>query len=151
VQIGTSPVEEQAGAVIQNMLKPFGIIVELEKYEKAALSDNITNGKFVASYYAWSGRPDPDQNFYAFFVKDQSRNYSRISIPDLDKLAKQAREEMDPAKRKATYDKAMDIVHDDSGQVYLYHENTTYGFSKKVTGFDYVPDGIIRTAKLDKQ
>jgi peptide/nickel transport system substrate-binding protein len=151
LQIGTSPVEEQAGAVIQNMLKPFGIIVELEKYEKAALSDNITNGKFVASYYAWSGRPDPDQNFYAFFVKDQSRNYSRISIPDLDKLAKQAREEMDPAKRKATYDKAMDIVHDDSGQVYLYHENTTYGFSKKVTGFDYVPDGIIRTAKLDKQ
>jgi peptide/nickel transport system substrate-binding protein len=151
LQIGTSPVEEQMGAVIQNMLKQYGINVELEKYEKAALSDNVTNGKFVAASYAWSGRPDPDQNFYAFFVTGQSRNYSRISNPDLDKLTKQAREEMVPAKRKAIYDQAMDIVHDDSGQVYLYHENTTFGFSKKVTGFEYVPDGNIRTAKLDKQ
>jgi peptide/nickel transport system substrate-binding protein len=151
LQIGTSPVDEQVGAVIQNMLKAYGIIVEIEKYDKAALSDNVTNGKFVAAYYAWSGRPDPDQNFYAFFVTDQSRNYSRISIPELDKLAKQGREELDPTKRKAIYDQAMDIVHDDSGQVYLYHENVTFGFSNKVTGFEYVPDGIIRTAKMDIQ
>jgi peptide/nickel transport system substrate-binding protein len=151
LQIGVSPVEEQSGAVIQNMLKTYGINVELEKYEKAALSDNVTNGKFVAASYAWSGRPDPDQNFYAFFVTGQSRNYSRISNPDLDKLTKQARTEMDSAKRKTIYDQAMDIVHDNSGQVYLYHENTAFGFSKKVIGFEYVPDGIIRTAKLDKQ
>jgi peptide/nickel transport system substrate-binding protein len=45
----------------------------------------------------------------------------------------------------------MGITHDEAGYVYVYHEANIFGLSKNVTGFTYVPDGIIRTAKLEKK
>lgn len=150
-QIGTSPVNEQFGAVIQSMLKPYGIQVELEKVEFGTMLDNGAKHKFQALQLGWSGRPDPDQSFFDFVVTDQPNNYAAVSNPELDKLAKQARIELDPAKRKALYDQAMEIVHDESEYVYIYHDFNRFGVSKKVTGFEYVPDGIIHTQKLDKK
>jgi peptide/nickel transport system substrate-binding protein len=151
LQIGITPVNEQSGTVVQNMLKPYGINVELEKFEKSTLSDNAINGNFVGTLYGWSGRLDPDQNFYRYLVTDQQNNYSRLSNPDLDKLIKDARAELDPAKRKIIYDQAMEIVHDEASLAVLYHDFNLFGYSKKVTGYEYVPDWIVRTAKLDKQ
>jgi peptide/nickel transport system substrate-binding protein len=150
-QIGTSPVHEQFGAVIQSMLKPYGIEVELEKVEFGTMLENGANHKFQALQLGWSGRPDPDQSFFDFVVTDQPNNYAAVSNPELDKLVKQARTELDPAKRKVLYDQAMEIVHDESEYVYIYHDFNRFGVSKKVTGFEYIPDGIIHTQKLDKQ
>jgi peptide/nickel transport system substrate-binding protein len=151
LQIGTSPVNEQFGAVIQSMLKTYGIQVELEKVEFGTMLENGANHKFQALQLGWSGRPDPDQSFFDFVVTDQPNNYAAVSNPELDKLAKQARTELDPAKRKGLYDQAMEIVHDESEYVYIYHDFNRFGVSKKVTGFEYIPDGIIHTQKLDKQ
>ncbi len=151
LQIGTSPVQEQFGAVVQSMLKPHGINVELEKVEFGTLLENGSSHKFQALQLGWSGRPDPDQSFYDFVVTGQPNNYSGISNPELDELANLARVELDPAKRKELYDKAMAISHDESQYVYIYHEFTRFGISNKIIGFEYVPDGLIRTAKLDKQ
>ncbi len=151
LQIGTSPVNEQFGAVIQNMLKPYGIQVELEKIEFGTMLENGANHKFQALQLGWSGRPDPDQSFFDFVVTGQPNNYAAISNPNLDNLAKQARVELDPAKRKVIYDQAMEIVHDESEYVHIYHDFNRFGVSKKVTGFEYIPDGIIHTQKLDKK
>jgi peptide/nickel transport system substrate-binding protein len=151
LQIGITPVNEQIGTVVQNMLKPYGINVELEKFDKNALSDNAINGKFVGTLYGWSGRLDPDQNFYRYLVTGQQNNYSRLSNPDLDKIIKEARTELDPAKRKPIYDKAMEIVRDEASLAVLYHDFNLFGYSKKLSGFEYIPDWIIRTAKLDKK
>jgi len=150
-QIRTSPVYEQYGAVVQNMLKPYGINMELEKVEFGTLLDNGANQKFQALQLGYSGRQDPDQVFYDAMVTGQHLNFSRISNPELDDLAKQARVELDPAKRKELYDQAMEIVHDESHYVYIYHEYVLFGISNKITGFEFIPDGIIRTQKLDKQ
>jgi peptide/nickel transport system substrate-binding protein len=51
------------------MLKPYNIHVELEKVEFGALLNNEVSGNFQALALGWSGRPDPDQNFYDFVVK----------------------------------------------------------------------------------
>ncbi|WP_274651970.1 ABC transporter substrate-binding protein [Paenibacillus humicola] len=150
-QVGTGTAAQQFGAVLQNMLKPYNITVELEQVEFGQMLENGTNGNFEALQIGWSGRPDPDQNFYDFVVTKGSQNYSHYANPEVDKLATEARQEQDPTKRKAYYNKAMDILHDDVEYSYIYHQNNIFGFSKKVTGFTYVPDGIIRTAGLDKQ
>lgn len=148
--IGTSPVNESAGSVIQSMLKEYGISVELEKVEFGSLLEKADKGDFQALMNGWSGRPDPDQSFYDFVVTDKPNNYAHISNPELDNLAEQARIETDPAKRKEIYDQAMEIVHDESGYVYIYNDYKRFGISKKVKGFEFIPDGIIRTAKLGK-
>jgi peptide/nickel transport system substrate-binding protein len=84
-------------------------------------------------------------------VTGQQNNYSRLSNPDLDKIIKEARTELDPAKRKPIYDKAMEIVRDEASLAVLYHDFNLFGYSKKLSGFEYIPDWIIRTAKLDKK
>lgn len=149
--IGTAPANEQFGAVLQGMLKQYNINVELEKVEFGAMLDAGDNANFEALQLGWSGRPDPDQNFYDFVVTGAPNNDSRISNPELDEVASKARTEQDPVKRKQYYDRAMEIMHDEAGYSYIYHSYNIFGMSKKVTGFTYVPDGIIRTAHLDKQ
>ncbi|GAA4719661.1 ABC transporter substrate-binding protein [Brevibacillus fulvus] len=151
LQISTTPANEQFGAVIQNMLKPYGINVQLEKVEYGTLLENGDNGNFEALQLGWSGRIDPDQNFYSFVVTDMPNNYAGISSPELDKAMEQARTELDDAKRAELYKQAMDALHENAGYSYIYHNYDKFGLSKKVTGFTYVPDGIIRVATVDKQ
>ncbi|WP_018130873.1 ABC transporter substrate-binding protein [Effusibacillus pohliae] len=148
LKIGTTPQNQQLGQMIQNMLKPAGINVNLEKVEFGTLLDQAKKGNFEAVQLGWSGRPDPDQNIFDFVVTGGSNNYSQYSNPEVDKLLNAARVEGDEAKRKALYDQAMKILNDDAEYIYFYHSNTVFGVSKAVKGFTYIPDGMIRTANL---
>jgi peptide/nickel transport system substrate-binding protein len=151
LKIGTSPTNQQIGQMIQNMLKPAGITVNLEKVEFGALIEQTKSGNYEASAIGWSGRTDPDLNIYDFTVTGGSGNYSGYSNPTVDKLLNDARGESDESKRKALYDEAMKTLNDEVPYVYLYHDHNVFGISKSVQGFEYVPDGLIRTAKLSKK
>ncbi|UOF90725.1 ABC transporter substrate-binding protein [Fodinisporobacter ferrooxydans] len=150
LEIPTTTIGEQFGTVIQGMLKKYGINMKLEKTEFGTLISNGNDGKFQALQLGWSGRPDPDQNIYDFVVTGQPENNARISDPKLDKLLNQARVELDNGKRKQLYDQAMVELHNNAGYTYIYHEYNIFGISKKINGFTYVPDGIVRTAAIGK-
>lgn len=151
LMITTSPENEQLGAVIQNMLKPYNINVVLEKVEYGQLLEAGSKGEFDAMQLGWSGRPDPDLNFHDFVITGNLNNYGRISIPQLDEIVLQARAEQDPEKRKALYAEATKIMQEEAAYAYLYHQYVLIGYNKKVTGMQFYPDGLIRTAALDKQ
>ncbi|MGG1662371.1 ABC transporter substrate-binding protein [Brevibacillus sp. NRS-1366] len=144
------PSSQQMGQMIQNMLKPAGIDVKLEKVELGTLLEQLTTGNMEATILNWSGRPDPDQNIYDFLVTDGPQNYSHFSNQEVDQRLNAARMEMDEGKRKAIYDEVMKILHEEVPQIYLYHEHIVSGMSKSVQGYKYVPDGLIRTAELSK-
>ncbi|MDR7318329.1 ABC transporter substrate-binding protein [Brevibacillus nitrificans] len=149
--ITSSPENEQLGAVLQNMWKQHGINATLEKLEYGQLLETGEKGEFDALQLGWSGRQDPDQNFHDFVVKGASNNDGRIDLPKLDELVMKARSEVDETKRKALYEEATKLLQDEAGYSYMYHQYVLIGMNKKVTGFTYVPDGLIRTATLDKQ
>ncbi|WP_232695910.1 ABC transporter substrate-binding protein [Brevibacillus daliensis] len=151
LQIATSPANEQFGAVLQNMLKTYNIDVKLEKVEFGAMLEKSEKGTFEATQLGWSGRVDPDQNIYDFMVTGAPNNKSRINNPEVDRLIVEARSELDNTKRKALYDQVMAILYEEAPYVYIYHNYDRFGISKKVKGFTHVPDGLIRTAKLDKE
>ncbi|AIY42149.1 Putative glutathione transporter [Collimonas arenae] len=146
----TTPDALQVGQMVQGMLRSAGINVSLDKAELAAQIEAGKAGSYDALMVGWSGRPDPDQNIYDFVVTNGSLNYSRYGNKDVDALLMQARIESDVAKRKAFYDQAMQILVQDVPYVYLNHDNVLFGISKAVTGFRFVPDGVIRTATLAK-
>ncbi len=148
--IGTTPVNQQTGQMIQSMLRPAGIIVNLEKLEFGTLIDRSQKGIFEASQLGWSGRPDPDQNVYDFFVTDGAQNDGKFSSKEVDQLFMDARAESDEAQRKAMYDKAFMIINEEVPYVYFYHSHNIFGISKSVKGFTYVPDGMIRTVNLSR-
>ncbi|BEV14924.1 ABC transporter substrate-binding protein [Herbaspirillum sp. DW155] len=146
----TTADELQAGQMIQGMLRPAGITVTLEKTEIASQVEAGKAGTFEALFLGWSGRPDPDQNIFDFVHSGGSMNYSHIAAREVDDLLQQARVEGDQAKRKALYDQAMTILVKEVPYLYLVHDNVLFGIAKSVKGFQYVPDGVIRTATVSK-
>lgn len=148
---GTSAANAQMAQLVQNFLQPAGIDMKIEKVEFGTMLEQMENGNFQAGQLGWSGRPDPDQNIYNFFITGGSNNDANYSNPKVDELLKQARQETDEAKRKALYDQVMQILHEDVPYVYIYHSNNVFGLNANVTGFTYIPDGIIRTANLNKK
>jgi peptide/nickel transport system substrate-binding protein len=151
LKTGTSAANAQLAQLVQNFVQPAGIKMQIEKVEFGTLLDQMDKGNFQAAQIGWSGRPDPDQNAYDWFTTGGGNNNGGYSNPQVDELMKQARAESDEAKRKAAYEKAMQLIHDDAPYVFLYHPNNIFGMSANVTGFTYVPDGIIRTVNLSKK
>ncbi|ASS74141.1 peptide ABC transporter substrate-binding protein [Tumebacillus algifaecis] len=151
LKIGTSPTNQQVGQMIQNMMKPAGITVNLEKVEFGTMLEQAKTANYEAVAIGWSGRPDPDLNIYDFAVTGSSNNYPRYSNKEVDRILGEARVEGDQAKRKAKYDEAMRILNDEVPYIYFYHDHNVFGLSNSVEGFTYVPDGLIRTVKLSKK
>ncbi|SEC41216.1 ABC transporter substrate-binding protein [Paenibacillus sp. GP183] len=145
-----TPMNQQLGQMIQSMLKPAGIIVNLESTDSAANNDNLNNRNFEAIISVWSGRSDPDQNIYDFFRTGGVLNRSTYSNQEVDKLLDEARLVVDEGKRKLIYDKAMKIINEELPFVFLYHPNNTIGYSKSIQGFKYISDGLIRAVDLSK-
>ena len=142
--------ELQAAQMIQNMVRPAGISITLEKAELATQIEAGKAGTFGALFVGWSGRPDPDQNIYDFVSTNGGNNYSHFSSKEVDDLLQQARIESNEAVRKQTYDKLMDVLVKEVPYIYLNHDNVLFGVSKSIKGLKFVPDGVVRTATLSK-
>jgi len=96
----------------------------------------------------WSGRPDPDQNAYAFDTTGGSFNDPRYSNRQVDQLLLQARETSNLAQRKADYDAAAKIVLQDAPYIFLAYPPVSQAWSSSVEGFKVYPDGLMRFAQV---
>lgn len=148
LQIVASPSSDQMGQVIQSMLATYGIKVKLEQLEFGTLLANNEKHAFQASLLGWSGRLDPDQDVYPFFITGGFQNGSNYSNPQVDALLNQARSESSMAARAKTYAQMMNILHHDVPYVFLYHQNNVVAYSNKVQGFQPYSDGVVRVAGL---
>lgn len=151
LKIDPSPTSQQLGQVIQQNLESAGITVELERVEFGTLLEQGTSGDFQALFLGWSGRVDPDQNIYDFMVSGGDDNDSGYSNEEVDSLLNEARRISDEGERKALYDQAMEIIHEEAPYVYLFHQNNDFALQSNVEGFEPYPDGILRPIPLSKQ
>ena len=121
MQVANNPVQTQVMQVIQAMAAEAGINIKLTAKEFATLLDAQTAGDYTASQIGWSGRVDPDGNIHQFMTTDGGINDAKYSNPEVDTLLNEARVSNDTADRKASYDAALAILHEDLPIVYLYH------------------------------
>jgi peptide/nickel transport system substrate-binding protein len=114
---GSSISGRQYAGVIQNYLKEAGIPVEIQTPEQNTLFDELRRGNFQIAYTQWVGG-NQDPIFYKdLFATSEiptqtrpSRNRSRYSNPELDKLLEQAVNTFDRAQAKDLYRQIQDIV-----------------------------------------
>jgi peptide/nickel transport system substrate-binding protein len=92
----------------------------------------------------WSGRVDPDGNTYNFYVCGAPNNRMGYCNDEVDRLLNEAREERDPAKRKALYKQAMDIKDHDRPDLSLWYRQLFAATRANVEGFKLFADGQIR-------
>ena len=114
---GSSIAGRQYAGVIQNYLKEVGIPVEIQTPEQNTLFDELRRGNFQIAYTQWVGG-NQDPIFYKdLFATSEiptqtrpSRNRSRYSNPELDKLLDEAVNTFDRTRGRELYVKIQDTV-----------------------------------------
>ncbi len=142
--IGTDPIAARLGQLIQGAEKPIGFNVILEPTEFTTALNRQDAGKYEAFAVGWSGRVDPDGNFYQFVNSKGSQNTSGYVNATVDRATNQARAILKPAKRIAQYHTALVQVNKDLPLIYLYNPINRFGVAKTVGGVQIFGDGLIR-------
>ena len=117
---GSSASARQYAGVIQNYLRDVGIPVSIETSELNVLFEFLRRGQFQMTYGQWVGG-NQDPIFYRdLFASSEiptetraSRNRSRYSNPELDKILDEAANTYDHAKTAPLYAKAQEIISSD--------------------------------------
>ncbi len=138
----------QTSQVIQAMAKEAGFDVKIQATEFATSLQESSKGNFEAYNIGWSGRVDPDGNFYNFTACNAPLNDGKYCNKAMDELLAKSRATNDIEQRMAVYDQIAKLANDDLSVIYLYHNAWFWAAPKRLTGFNVVPDGMIRLAGM---
>jgi peptide/nickel transport system substrate-binding protein len=141
---GNDTTASAVAQMIQAMVHDAGFEISLRPTEYAAMLSAMRSGNFQVGMRGWSGRPDPDGNIHVFMTCKGALNDGKYCNPQVDKLLNEARTIPDQDKRKALYDEAQTILHNDAAGSFLYFQPWPFALQKNVTGFVPYPDGMIR-------
>jgi ABC-type transport system substrate-binding protein len=127
---GSSIAGRNYAVVIQNQLQAVGIPVEIQTYEGNTLFDEMRRGNFQIGYSQWVGG-NQDPIFYKdLFATSEiptetkiSRNRSRYSNPELDKLVEEAVNTFDRQKARELYVRIQEIVSRDVPVFPLWYQS----------------------------
>jgi peptide/nickel transport system substrate-binding protein len=144
LMLGTDPIAARLGALIQGEEKAIGFNVILDPTEFTTSLNRADAGNFATFAVGWSGRVDPDGNFYQFVNTKGSQNDSGYSNPAVDKATNQARAILKTNRRIGLYHQALVQVSKDLPLIYLYYPINRFGVSTKVAGVQIYGDGLIR-------
>ncbi|MBB5691115.1 ABC transporter substrate-binding protein [Roseomonas alkaliterrae] len=143
--VPNNPDLRQVGEVIQAMVNEAGFNLTLRAMEFASSLQAAQRGDFQTYLVGWSGRTDPDGNFFTFTRTGGGQNDGRYSNPEVDRLLDAARTELDLEKRKDLYAQALRIaMGQDVARIYLWHRKNIMAHSARLTGYRPVSDGMIR-------
>jgi ABC-type transport system substrate-binding protein len=117
---GSSVAGRNYAVVVQNQLKDVGVPIEIQTFEGTTLFDEMRRGNFHIGYSQWVGG-NQDPIFYKdLFATSEiptqtkiSRNRSRYSNPELDKLVEEAVNTFDRVRARELYRQIQDIVSRD--------------------------------------
>jgi peptide/nickel transport system substrate-binding protein len=137
-------INARLGQVIQSMEKPIGFNVILEPTEFTTALNREDAGKFETIAVGWSGRVDPDGNFYQFVNSKGSQSDSGYVNATVDRATNQARAILNPTRRIAQYHIAVAQVLKDLPLIYLWNAINRFGVAKTIGGVQIYGDGLIR-------
>ena len=126
---GSSVAAKNYAGVIQNYLKNVGVPVDIQTAELNTLFDELRRGNFQISYGQWVGGNQDPIFFKDLFATSEiptearaSRNRSRYSNAELDKLLDEAVNTFDRTKAKDLYRQIQDIVSRDVPVIPLWYQ-----------------------------
>jgi peptide/nickel transport system substrate-binding protein len=124
--------------VVQAQLNKAGFKVELKVPELGAFVQDWRNSNFEAFVSTNAGAVDPDDYFYRTFRSGGSTNVFKYANPELDKLLDAARADLDPASRKASYDKVQSMLACDGPVAFMTYGQLFTAMRQNLQGFDII-------------
>ena len=126
-----------AAQLFQLSAEKAGIKIDVKREPNDGYWSEVWNVKpFCASY--WGGRPTQDARYSTSYVSTAEWNDTRFKRPDFDKMAVEARGELDQDKRRALYRAMALMVRDEGGLILPVFNDYINACSSHLKGF--VPD-----------
>src|SRR5262249_29111756 len=146
--VSNTPDNVLLGELLQQQLSRVGVQMQIELVNPADAYARVLDGKTNWTHTFWSPRPDPHIRFYNLFHSKGFDNTTGYSNPEVDRLLMEAASTYDVAARKALYNKLERLIVDDAPYVFLHWPQVTAGMSRRVQGFVWIPDLILRVREL---
>jgi peptide/nickel transport system substrate-binding protein len=135
--VGGNIAQEQMAQIVQQELKPLGIIVKIEPQDQNAEATAVQSGNYTFAYqYYTSDVVDADELVPVLNLFGEHYN-----DPEFDKLVDQAASTFDKPTRVKLYNKIQDLVNSDAAVTLLWFQPLVYAYSNKVHGFLAAPTG----------
>jgi peptide/nickel transport system substrate-binding protein len=140
------PDPQRLAEAIQADLKEAGINVVLEPFEFGVFLAKIQNGEHPMCLIGWSGdNGDPDNFYYPLLdqdsaVKPYAQNYAFWRDPVFHKLMLAGQRSVDENQRRAIYQQAAQMVHDQVPAISLLHTPVPLALRTSLRGFVASPD-----------
>jgi peptide/nickel transport system substrate-binding protein len=136
------PANSAEAQLIKEQLGKAGIDATLKQDDQTAFIAAAVGGNF--SIMLWRNHPgdDPDVQ-YVWWNTGSLVNFGKIADPDMQALLDQGRSTVDPAQRKAIYEKINKEFSKQLFNVWAYNADWTIAAQKKVQGLEGppLPDG----------
>ncbi|MDR3535891.1 MAG: ABC transporter substrate-binding protein [Acetobacteraceae bacterium] len=143
-----TPQAVQSGEVIQAMAAEAGFAVQIDAMEFGTALAAVQRGDYVMNLGGWSGLLDTDSNAWSFLHTGGALNVAKYSNASVDGLLDRARAVSDVAERRGLYENVWQQVSKDLPMIYLWTPRNITGVSKKVAGFTFLSDGLLRLQDL---
>lgn len=130
---GSSAQRRQYAELIQAVLKPHGVAVDIQVAGQD-FGDQLVNGRFDAVINSWSTEPSPSSIRNNWYTRPglPSFNVQGYSNPAFDATFDSAGRELDPVKARTLYRRANRILADDIPGVWLYESKAYVAMSSRV-------------------
>lgn len=131
---------EQAELVMQQMLKPLGIELDIRNYPSNVMfaqNGPLYTGKYDIEWSVDTNGPDPDNSgsWHSQYIPPNGANTSWLSDPVIDQTSAAAAATFDQNKRKALYQREEERIHELVPTVFFYWETAYYGVNSDVVNY----------------
>lgn len=124
----TSSPRRRYAELIQAQLRPHGVRVDVDGVDFSVLRERIPTGKFDAIINNLTLDPSPSgirDQWYSATPRTRRANYQLYGNPVVDAVIDSAMREVNPARSRAHFRKAYQLILDDAPAVWLY-ENRSF-------------------------
>lgn len=130
----------ELATAFRDMARPAGINIEVIRVPPDVYWTDY-GGKVPFHIGNWNFRPSIDETLMLAYHSQSQQNESKWSSPKLDHLIETARSKGDPAKRKALYQAAQALIHEEGRSVIPYFRPVLMAMRQTLQGFKPHPTG----------
>lgn len=139
------PLDQQLVQMIKQQVASIGVDLTIDMMERVAwVSKAQAGGLEVMTNINNHPRADSGASFAMIFLKGGGANWPLYDNPELQDIIRKGNQVYDIKERKKFFDKAQEIIFNEVPQVYLFHNNWSNTYSKKVKGVEVNHEGIWR-------
>ena len=130
--IGRYNRDREVAEAVAGQLQAVGIQATVKPQEWVSYSDQVNRRALTPLYELGWNQPSADADGVITSLFTSTAPLSCYSNPEIDRLADQARGELDPVKRKALYKQIATILNDDAAWIVLFQYEDLYATSKRL-------------------